>query len=95
MLVGAANRDADRFVRPDSLDLDRADVRSLLSFGGGAHFCLGAALAKAEAQIAIPALVALPELELDATRLEWRQQIALRGLAALPVSFRPGPPWTG
>lgn len=95
VLLGAANRDPDQFSNPDVLDLERRGLHALLSFGGGAHFCLGAALARAEAQIAISALVRLPQLELASTKLAWREQIALRGLAALAVSFRPGGPSGG
>lgn len=85
-LLGAANRDPDRFADPDRLDLARPDPRHL-SFGGGPHFCLGAPLARLEGQVAIGTLVQrLPTLRLDTDTLEWRPNPNLRGLAALPVT---------
>jgi len=89
LLLGSANRDPERFTDPDSLDVGRPDATAHVSFGRGAHFCLGAALARAEAHIAIPALLALPGLELACPTPPWKPQIALRTLAALPVSFDP------
>jgi hypothetical protein len=60
-----------------------------LSFGGGIHFCLGAQLARIEAEIAIATLLhRLPELRLDnAENPEWRPTFVLRGLKALPASW--------
>lgn len=54
--IAAANRDPLRFADPDRFDIDR-DASGLVSFGGGRHFCLGAALARSEAQIAIERLL--------------------------------------
>jgi cytochrome P450 len=86
LLVGAANRDPARFPDPDRLDVRRPDVK-MLSFGGGIHFCLGAMLARTEAQIAIGTLLArVPHLELATDHLEWRPHITLRGLSRLPVN---------
>ncbi|MEA2591507.1 MAG: hypothetical protein QOD62_1338 [Actinomycetota bacterium] len=85
LLVGAANRDPARFPDPDRLDVRRPDVK-MLSFGGGIHFCLGAMLARTEAQIAIGTLLSrVPHLELATDHLEWRPHITLRGLSSLPV----------
>jgi cytochrome P450/ribosomal protein S18 acetylase RimI-like enzyme len=89
LLIGAANRDPQRFTDPDSLDVTRPDATAHLSFGRGAHFCLGAALARTEAHIAISALLALPGLELACQTPRWKPQIALRSLEELPVSFQP------
>ncbi|MEA2501969.1 MAG: hypothetical protein QOD01_2080 [Actinomycetota bacterium] len=86
LLVGAANRDPARFPDPDRLDVGRPDVK-MLSFGGGIHFCLGAMLARTEAQIAIGTLLArVPQIELATDHLEWRPHITLRGLSRLPVN---------
>ena len=91
LLVGAANRDPARFPDPDELNVGRADVKHL-SFGGGAHFCLGSMLARTEAQIVIGALInRFPGLRLATDGLEWRKHISLRGLRTLPcyTSRRP------
>jgi cytochrome P450 len=88
-LLGSANRDPAVYPdRPDRLDITRPNVRPL-SFGGGIHFCLGAQLARIEAEIAIATLLRhLPELRLDnAENPEWRPTFVLRGLKALPASW--------
>jgi cytochrome P450 len=87
-VMGAGNRDPDRFPEPDRLDLARKDNRHL-AFGWAAHFCFGAALARLEGQIAFERILArLPNLSLDTrATLQWRQNLGLRGLTALPVLF--------
>jgi pimeloyl-[acyl-carrier protein] synthase len=86
-VLGAANRDPAQFPDPDRLDLARAPNRHL-AFGGGIHFCLGAPLARMEAAVAIPALLArLPGLELGPEPPVRRDTVTLRGLASLPVTF--------
>ncbi len=85
LLLGSANRDPDVFDDPDVLRLDRTP-NSHLSFGGGIHFCLGAPLARLEARIALPALLArFPEISHQGDALEWRQTFPIRGLVSLPV----------
>jgi cytochrome P450 len=88
-LLGSANRDPAVYPdRPDRLDVTRPNVRPL-SFGGGIHHCLGAQLARIEAEIAISTLLRrLPELRLDdADDPEWRPTFVLRGLKRLPASW--------
>lgn len=86
-IIGAANRDPGVFPDPDHLDVARADNRHL-AFGGGIHFCLGASLARLEAQIAFGALLRrLPRLAFATATPEWRPASVLRGLTALPVTF--------
>ena len=87
-VMGAGNRDPDRFPDPDRLDLARGNNRHL-AFGWAAHFCFGAALARLEGQIAFERILTrLPSLALDTRAvLQWRQNLGLRGLTALPVLF--------
>ena len=87
-LLGAANRDPEIFSDPDRLDVTRRDVQPL-SFGGGIHYCLGAQLARIEAEIAIGTLLRrLPNLQLDdIEHPDWRQTFVLRGLNKLPASW--------
>jgi cytochrome P450 len=87
-LLGAANRDAVVYAEPDRLDITRANVRPL-SFGGGIHFCLGAQLARIEAEIAIATLLRrFANLTLDdPEHPDWRQSFILRGLMELPASW--------
>jgi cytochrome P450 len=88
-LLGSANHDPAVYPdRPDRLDITRPNVRPL-SFGGGIHFCLGAQLARIEAEIAIATLLRrLPDLRLDdAVNPEWRPTFVLRGLKRLPASW--------
>ena len=88
-LLGSANRDPAVYPdRPDRLDITRPNVRPL-SFGGGIHFCLGAQLARIEAEIAIATLLRrLPDLRLDdAVNPEWRPTFVLRGLKTLPARW--------
>ncbi len=85
--LGAANRDPEKFPNPDTLDLGR-EGNDHVAFGGGIHQCLGAMLARVEGQIAIPTLFSrLPELRLETTTFERRENIGLRGLKSLPVSW--------
>jgi hypothetical protein len=88
-LLGSANHDTAVYPdHPERLDITRPNVKPL-SFGGGIHFCLGAQLARIEAEIAIATLLRrIPDLRLDdAENPEWRPTFVLRGLKRLPASW--------
>ena len=86
-VMGAANRDPERFSDPDRLDLARTDNRHL-AFGWAAHFCFGAALARIEGQVSFSTILQrMPELALQQVPLQWRTNLGLRGLVALPVRY--------
>ncbi len=85
-MLGAANRDPAYFEEPDRLDITRQPNRHM-AFGYGPHFCLGAALARLEAPIAVNALLRrLPNLTLATDSVEWANTV-FRGPQALPLRF--------
>lgn len=89
-VIASANRDVHRWgPTADTLDITRPDAREHLAFGGGAHYCLGAALARLEGQVAVGTLVARfgEGLEL-ADEPVWNGRMNLRGLDRLPVRLR-------
>ncbi|HVE95031.1 MAG TPA: cytochrome P450 [Acidimicrobiales bacterium] len=84
VIIGGANRDPAQFDAPDDVRLDRSDNRHL-AFSHGIHFCIGAMLARMEAQEAFPALLAkCPKLE-AAGEMSYRPNATLRGLARFDV----------
>ncbi len=85
----SANRDPAVFTDPGMLDLGRTD-NPHVGFGFGLHYCLGAPLARAEATVAIPAVLdRLPDLVLDEDQeLVWQPVLLSRGLTGLPVRWR-------
>ncbi|HTK07278.1 MAG TPA: cytochrome P450 [Ktedonobacteraceae bacterium] len=87
--LAAANTDPQQFPDPDLLDITRQENQQV-AFGKGIHYCLGAPLARLEAQIAIGTLLQrLPHLRLAKSpdQLHWIRTFILRGLTALPVTF--------
>ncbi|MFD5389844.1 cytochrome P450 [Streptomyces sp. NPDC059474] len=89
VVLAAADRDPERFAEPDVLDLTRRDNQHL-GYGHGIHYCLGAPLARLEAQTAIATLLRrLPGLRLAAEpeELRWRGGLIMRGLRTLPVTW--------
>lgn len=86
VMIGAANRDPAKFADPDKFDPSRADGAPL-SFGGGAHFCIGAALARLEATIAFPRLLnRFPGIAAAGEPVR-RETFLLRGFDTLPVTL--------
>ncbi len=86
--LGSANRDGRQFPNADRLDVRRADNRHV-AFGSGVHFCLGAALARMEAQVAIAGLLTLPNLRLTRRRVRWKKGLIFRAARELRVRFDP------
>ena len=84
--LGSANRDPDQWDRPDELDVTRPDVFPM-SFGGGPHYCIGAALARLEGRIAFETLFdRFGELQLsESFENRWHPNVAFRGLVELPL----------
>jgi cytochrome P450 len=85
LLLGAANHDPAQFAAPHRLDVGRAENRHL-AFGGGPHFCLGAPLARLEAELALGGLLRrFPALRGDPGAVAYRPSVLLRGPLALPL----------
>jgi cytochrome P450 len=87
-VLAAANRDPLAYSDPDTLDITREKIKPL-SFGGGIHLCLGAQLARIEADEALRVLLErLPDLALiDPIRPDWKETITLRGVKTLPARW--------
>lgn len=82
-MAGAANRDPDVFADPHRFDVSRAP-NPHVTFGGGAHFCIGAPLARLEGRIAFERLLArFRSIEIDEDAVAWRDLVNLRGLSSL------------
>ncbi|MBE8970981.1 cytochrome P450 [Nostocales cyanobacterium LEGE 12452] len=88
VILGAANRDPAQFPDPDHFDIRRAN-NSHLAFVDGIHYCLGAVLARIEAEIAINTLVQqFSDIKLSKDELEWCNKVGSRRLKALPITFK-------
>lgn len=93
LIPASANRDSRVFSDPDRFDLDRDSSQAVLAFGQGPHFCLGAALARLEARVALDELGAvIYSYELDTDLAERVHHPHVRGFVSLPcqVSLRGG-----
>lgn len=87
LLIGSANRDPAVFADPDRYDLDR-DTSAQVSFGGGRHYCLGANLARLEANVALQELVArVGRIDVDEAGAQRVHSVNVRGFARLPVTL--------
>lgn len=88
LLFASANRDGAKFAEPDSIDVDRANVREHLAFGNGEHFCPGAGLARTEARIALDLMLdALTNIRLaDGNEFRFVDSFVLRGLESLLIT---------
>lgn len=88
LMIAAANRDPAAFPDPDRFDIGRADNHHL-AFGFGIHFCLGAPLARMEAQIAFPALLGrLADFRLAGPAPRWSDSLVIRGVDRIGLDFR-------
>lgn len=86
-VMAAGNRDPERFPDPDRLDLSRTDNRHL-AFGWASHFCFGAPLARIEGQLVFEAIARrMTNIKHEPGPLVWRDNLGLRGLIALPITF--------
>lgn len=89
LLLASANRDSRRWRYPDAFDVGR-DTADHVAFGFGAHFCLGAALARLEARVALEELLArLPDVAVDRGGLARVHSGNVRGYSVVPIAFTP------
>jgi cytochrome P450 len=86
--IGAANRDPERFAAPERFDVQRKNNRHL-AFGWAAHFCLGAPLARLEAQAAIGSMLDRFDLAPRLGEVRWRESMTLRCPESLPAQLSP------
>jgi cytochrome P450 len=90
LAYASGNRDASAYIEPDACLIDREPGKPHLAFGVGEHFCLGASLARVEAQVAIQRLLArLDDIRLAVPdeQLAYEPSYVLHGLHRLPITF--------
>jgi cytochrome P450 len=86
-MIGAANTDPAQFPEPDTVDITRKDNKHV-AFGNGNHLCIGAPLARVEAEVAYMTLLErFPNLRLTGDQLEWQENVLIRRMKSLPVKF--------
>lgn len=89
LFLGSANRDEEQFLKPETLDLTR-EPNAHVAFGHGAHFCIGASLARMQARTVIGAVLRrLEGIALSTDKISWHAVPSFRGLMTLPASFQP------
>jgi cytochrome P450 len=87
--TAAANHDVDVFVEPERFDITREDAPPMQTFGAGAHYCLGANLARREIATALSTMAArMPNLRRDGIA-QWKPMVGITGPATLPIAFDP------
>jgi cytochrome P450 len=88
-MYASANRDERHFPEPDTFDITRENARDHVAFGYGPHFCLGAPLARLEAQVAFEELLPrLSDIRMAEETVEWLPSPLIRGPARLPIRFK-------
>ena len=88
LMLGAANRDPSKFSQPDEFDVTRSNANQHVAFASGAHYCLGAPLARLEMQIFLERLLQkYPKFRVEKQDLEYRQNFSIRGLVRLEVDL--------
>jgi cytochrome P450 len=88
-MLGGANRDPDVFAQPDQLDLTR-EPNPHVTFGGGVHHCLGAALTRVQARVGFTrVLERFPRIDLDEDGVRWNPYAAITAVERLPIRVRP------
>lgn len=90
LLLGSANHDPARFADPERLDITR-DPNPHVSFGGGVHHCLGAALAQVEGRAVLRWLAHAPVTPAAAGAIERRPSVTFRAYRSIPVRLEPAP----
>ena len=87
LLTGSAGRDERQYERADTFDVTRTGIRHI-SFGHGSHFCLGAALARLEARVALEeTLKRFPTWEVDEGNVSYVHTNSVRGPASVPIAL--------